>query len=158
MASKTEDLLCAWGSFFLSNALAVKQIEERLGRDSPLSLDEYNMLLGISRSKEGKVRFSALASAMVFTRSGVTRVASRLEKKGFLERQQCPEDRRGAYAVLTKKGKDAMHETWKRYSIEIINIFDPCFSQAELRQLGSLLEKLITSLRDEPLVQIKSGA
>lgn len=156
MASKTEDLLEAWGAFFVSNALAIKQIEERLGSDSPLSLDEYSLLLGISRSEDGRMRFSALASLVVFTRSGITRVTSRLEKRGLLERQECPEDRRGAYAVLTTKGKEAMRETWKRYSREILAVFEPCFNQTEARQLKALLERLIGNLRNEPLVQIRT--
>lgn len=154
MATKTEDLLETWGAFFLSHALAVKQIEERLGADSPLSLDEYNMLLVISRSAGGRIRFSALASHMVFTRSGITRVTSRLEKRGLLERHECAEDRRGAYAVLTPKGKEAMRETWKHYSREILAVFEPCFNQTEARQLKALLERLIGSLQNEPLVQI----
>lgn len=154
MSSKSEDLLEAWGALFMSHALAVRQIEDRLGGDSPLSLDEYNMLLGISRAPGGRIRFSALAAATVFTRSGITRVTKRLEERGFIERVGCSEDRRGVYAVLTPKGREAMRDTWRRYSREILAVFEPCFNQIEARQLTELLGRLIGSLHNEPLVQI----
>lgn len=154
MTSKTEDLLEAWGAFFVSHALAVRRIEDNLKGRVPLSLDEYDVLLGISRSEGGRIRYAELASVTVFTRSGITRVAKRLKERGLLEREECPEDRRGAYAVLSRKGENAMRDTWKLYSKEILLLLEPCFSQAEARQLKVLLEKIIGPIQDSRLVQI----
>jgi DNA-binding MarR family transcriptional regulator len=45
-----------------------------------------------------------LAERLLFTRSGVTRLVDRLERDGFVERNECPDDGRGVYAILTAKG------------------------------------------------------
>ncbi len=158
MATKTNDLLEAWGAFFVSHALAIRQIEQSLSGNAPLSLDEYDVLLGISRSELGKIRLADLAKATVFTRSGITRVAKRLQRRGLMERMKCPDDRRGAYATLTPKGKSAMRETWNLYSKEILLLLEPCFSQLEARRLKSYLERIICSVRETPLVQISKTA
>ena len=154
MSSKTEEILEAWGAFFVAHALAIRQIEESLSKKTLLSLDEYDVLLGISRAEGGKIRYSALASATVFTRSGITRVVRRLEDRGLIERLECPEDRRGAFATLTQKGRKTMQETWKQYSKEILAVFDPCFDLADAKHFKTLLEKVIGNLRCAPLVQI----
>jgi DNA-binding MarR family transcriptional regulator len=154
MAAKTEDILEAWGAFFVAHALAIRQIGDNLKGRAPLSLDEYDVLLGISRAPGGKIRFSDLAAATVFTRSGITRVASRLEERGLLERAECPEDRRGAIATLTPKGRETMKRTWELYSREILTLLEPCFDRNEAREFKSMLERIISSARKEPLVQI----
>lgn len=40
----------------------------------------------------------------------LTRSVDRLEKEGYLKREQCGHDARGAYAVLTRKGQTALAE------------------------------------------------
>ncbi len=42
---------------------------------------------------------------ILVTSGGVTYLVDRLEEKGLLERQACPEDRRARYAVLTPAGE-----------------------------------------------------
>lgn len=154
MGSKSEELLEAWGAFFVSHALAIREIESSISDKSPLSLDEYDVLLGISRAPGGRIRYSALASATVFTRSGITRLVRRLEKRGFVERAICPEDKRGAFATLTTKGKNALHDSWKHYSKAIIALLDPCLDKADAMSLKDLLEKIIGQIRNSALVQI----
>lgn len=50
------------------------------------------------------MRIQDLAAESVITRSGVNRVVERLEKARLVMREEAPEDRRGAYAVLTNAG------------------------------------------------------
>lgn len=125
-----------------------------MGNEAPLTLDEYDIMLGISRAAGGKIRYSALADATVFTRSGITRVIRRLEERGLVGREICEADRRGAFAVLTPEGKLAMKETWRLYSKAIITLLEPCFNRSEARQLTELLERLIQRSSGTPLVHI----
>jgi DNA-binding MarR family transcriptional regulator len=155
MATKNEELLGVWSELFVGHALAVREIETQIQGKATLSLDEYDLLLVISRSAENRLRFSALADATIYTRSGITRIAKRMIEEGYLEREECPSDKRGAYAVLTDKGKAALRETWRWYSAAIVKIFSPCFNQDEAKTLAELLSRIPAQLRNEPLVQIK---
>lgn len=155
MSCKADDLLNAWSSLFVAHGLAVRHIEAGLAGSAPLTLDEYDILLCVTRSQGSRIRLSDLASRTVFTRSGITRVVTRLTKSGFLTRTRCKEDLRGAYAEITPKGRDAMKLTWKHYSKEILSILEPALSQAEAQNLGEYLEKVIDKLQGVSLVQIR---
>lgn len=154
MSTKSEDILRAWGAFFVAHALSVQRIERALSAETPLSLHEYDLLLTIDRSLEKRIRYSALASASLYTKSGITRILKRLESRGYIEREKCESDARGAYASLTSKGKDAMKKTWSVYSREILGIFDPALTQADARLLERLMGRVIDELEEYSLVQI----
>jgi DNA-binding MarR family transcriptional regulator len=154
MGAKTEDLEEAWGAFFLAHAFAIRSIEESIGDKVPLSLDEYDLLLSIARHPAGRPRFSELARATVFTRSGISRITRRLEDRGLLAREGCDEDKRGAYAVLTSKGREAMKETWRWYSKAIHALFAPCFDSHDTRRFKEFNERIIEQSRAQPLVAI----
>lgn len=156
MATKDDEILSAWAEFFVSHALAVREIERDMASKAPLTLDEYDVLLVISRSPDGQLRFSAIAEATVYTRSGITRIVKRLEEAGYLEKKECPDDKRGSLAALTEKGRKAMRETWRWYSAAVLKVFSPCFTRSEALQLQQLLARITGQLSSDSLVRIRS--
>jgi DNA-binding MarR family transcriptional regulator len=158
MTLKSKDLLSAWSSFFVAHAFSIQRVEEQLREGSaPLSIHEYDTLLTVSRAPEMRIRYSGLSAASVYTKSGVTRVTKRMEEKGYIERQRCEVDKRGAYAVLTQEGKKALKDTWQLFSKAILEFFEPALTQTEAKELTRLMEKVILELKPDPLVSIGSG-
>ena len=159
MSTKSEELEEAWGAFFIAHALAIRSVESFMKGKAPLSLDEYDLLLSIARHPHGRPRFSELANATVFTRSGISRITRRLEERRFLAREECEEDKRGAYAVLTQEGKEAMKETWKWYSRGIQNVLDPCFSRSDAQVFKELNARIVEQAKEQPLIALgRKGA
>lgn len=154
MSSKSQDVLAAWGAFFVAHAFAIQRVQDALSGKAPLTLFEYDTLLTISRAEGGRIRYSELASASVFTKSGITRLARRLEERGFLERSRCESDKRGAFIAITKQGHQALAGSWKLYSKAILDIFDPALTQSEAMELQRLMTKIIDRLDPAPLVKI----
>jgi len=146
--------LLAWSALVESFWLVIRAIEANIKNRTPLSLEEYDLLLGVSRSRNAKIRLSDLAEVTTLTRSGVTRIVDRLVDRGLVSKEECAEDRRGAFAVLTDAGREAMKETWREYSREILKNFGENFSRAEAEHLQELLERVIGSLRGTSLVKI----
>lgn len=156
MPLKSDTLLSAWGAFFVAHALSIQKIEKELSTKAPLSLHEYDVLLTIDRTPEKKLRYSELASASVFTKSGITRILKRLENRGFIDRLKCESDGRGALAQLNKEGANALKDTWALYSTEILNILDPALTHSEAKELESIMLKIIEEVKGVSLVQIGS--
>lgn len=154
MTDKTEDIYEAWGVFFVTHALAVRKIEQSIAGQVPLSLEEYDVLLTIERSLGGSVRFSQLADRVVCTRSGITRMVKRLEKRGFIARAVCNHDKRGVFATLTADGKAALRDTWRSYSREVLGVFGQAINSGEVRQLRDILEKVLLKLQEPTLFAI----
>jgi DNA-binding MarR family transcriptional regulator len=85
-----------------------RELDRRLVEDCGLSLQWFELLLRLGRSPDRQLRMSDLADQTNLTPSGLTRAIDRLLEAGLVERLACPEDRRGAYAVLTAPGLERL--------------------------------------------------
>lgn len=69
-----------------------------------LSLNDYEILVNLSESPGRRMRMSELADVTIQSRSRLSHQISRMEAKGLVVREDCRDDRRGTYAVLTDEG------------------------------------------------------
>ncbi len=76
------------------------------------------------------------------SRSGLTRLIDRLEKEGLLYRERCGEDRRGAYAVLSAKGLDALRQAWPIYAQGIQKNFASLLNDEVVRVVTQALQRV----------------
>jgi DNA-binding MarR family transcriptional regulator len=67
---------------------------------------EFEVLIRLARSPEGRLRMTELAAQTQLTTSGITRVVDRLERDGLVGRQACPTDRRSSYTVINAAGRE----------------------------------------------------
>src|SRR4051812_6672576 len=117
MAAKREQTRqAAWRAMLAAHALLVRKMDGDLAEAGALSMDSYDALLTLFGAPKRRLRLSELAERALLTRSGVTRLADRLERDGLLRREDCPGDRRGSYAVLTDKGEAELRRTGAVYS------------------------------------------
>lgn len=97
-------LMAAWRAFLRAHATVVDRLDHELQADQDLPLTWFEVLLHLDRAPERRLRLSDLASRLLLSRSGITRLVDRMVAAGFIERQACPTDRRGAFAALTPEG------------------------------------------------------
>ncbi len=70
----------------------------------------YDVLTHLSEADGGRLRMRDLAHAVLVSRSGLTRLVDRMERAGYVRRERCPDDRRGAFATLTARGRRALRQ------------------------------------------------
>lgn len=107
----SQDELAAWRAFIRAHATVTSRLERELDEAGGLTLSELDVLLALDRAPERTLRMNDLASRVVLTKSGITRLVDRLEEQRFVARRVCPSDRRGYNAVLTAKGRAAIRRT-----------------------------------------------
>ena len=78
----------------------------------------------------------------------MTRLVDRIAKAGLLRREPTPEDRRGAMAVITEAGLDAVEHAWPHYANGISQYFAHNLSTSEIRALTSALAKVRDQVTD----------
>jgi DNA-binding MarR family transcriptional regulator len=105
MAKLTERQLAAWVAFLKSQRRVLDHLEAELRAEHDLSLSEYEVLLHLSRAPNNAMPMGELASGVLLTPSGLTRLADRMVKDGLIAREACPTDRRVSYLVLTPAGE-----------------------------------------------------
>ena len=76
-------------------------------RTAACRLSEYEILAQLSESPNRQLRMSELADRVVQSRSRLTHTAIRLEKRGWVVREPCPDDRRGVLLRAHRRGLGA---------------------------------------------------
>src|SRR3954454_9231455 len=88
-----------WRSWLAANALLPAALHRELQADAGLSLPDFDVLVRLTDSGEGRVRMSDLARALTWERSRLSHHVKRMERRGLVRREECPDDGRGAFVV-----------------------------------------------------------
>ena len=106
----TQPELDAWRGFLRSHATLVRELDEQLTERHGLPLSSYDVLVQLDEAEDGRLRMSTLADAVLLSRSGLSRLVSRLVAHGLIERVECKDDARGAFAAITDAGRERLNE------------------------------------------------
>ncbi|GAA0315199.1 MarR family transcriptional regulator [Bacillus carboniphilus] len=122
-----------------------KQVEKDV-RSHGLNLTEFAVLELLFNKGEQPIQ--KIGSKVLLASSSITYVVDKLEKKGYLTRKPCPNDRRITFAVITKSGKTLMEEIFPKHVEALHNIMGGITSEEKsiliekLKQLGLYAESL----------------
>jgi DNA-binding MarR family transcriptional regulator len=134
--------LAAWVSFLRSHAAITRELSMQLQRAHDLTLNDYEVLLHLSRADGGMLRRVDLAERVLLTASGITRLLEGLEGSGYVCKQTCPSDARVSYAKLTDAGAAKLREAGVTHLRGIDELFTGRYSGSELATLAELLARL----------------
>lgn len=134
--------LDAWRTFLQAHAAVISRIEAELERRGLVPLVWYDVLVAISSAPGRRIRMSALADELVLTRSNATRLIDRLEKARLVGRVVAPDDRRGAFAVLTRTGGQALRQAWPVYARGINELFLSRLTEREVEVIRAAFSRV----------------
>ncbi len=97
--------LAAWKGMLATHSRLVHELDAELEREHGLPLSSYEVLMNLADAEGHRLRMGELADRLLLSRSGITRLADRLEKQGLIERRRCDDDGRGYFAQLTDPGR-----------------------------------------------------
>jgi DNA-binding MarR family transcriptional regulator len=119
----------------------------RLLRDSGLSGAEFEVLVPLSESEHGVLRARELGAATGRDRSSLSHQVRRMEKRGLVVREECPEDARGSMVRLTDAGRAAVEAAAPQHVEVVRRCFFDHLDREDLRTLGELLDRLLSGVR-----------
>src|SRR5688500_3721430 len=93
-----------WRAFLGALSHLQSGLDAQLQSEAGMPHAYYELLVRLSEAPDRMLRMSALADAANVSRSRLSHAVAQLEARGWVRRQACPEDRRGALAVLTDEG------------------------------------------------------
>jgi len=141
-----DDERATWLSFVFGTRLFWDEVERDLQRDAQLPFGYYEILVMLSDAPGHTLRMSDLADATQSSRSRLSHAVARLEREGWVRREECPTDRRGANAVLTDAGFAALEAAAPSH-VESVrrHLFDQ-LSPTQIEQLRSICDTLLGHL------------
>ncbi len=104
----------------------------------------------LSESEEGRLRMTELANRTSLSKSRLSHQIGRMEKAGLVERQDCPSDRRGAFAVITDQGWALMRSAAPRHVGDVRELFIDLMSPEEIEVVGRAMGIIGEKLRQSP--------
>jgi DNA-binding MarR family transcriptional regulator len=135
--------LRAWRGLLRVHAQLSKALDAQLDAAHGLPLTSYEVLMYLSDADGGRMRMNDLASSVLLSRSGLTRLVDRLERDGYLERCSCAHDARGAFAVLTPAGREKLEAARETHLAGVRELFLGRFSSDELDVLGDAWDRVL---------------
>ena len=136
-----------WRAFLEATQLFFEAIDRELQSESGMPHTYYEVLVRLSEAEGHRLRMSTLAERCLSSRSRLSHAVRRLEEIGWVRREACPTDARGAEAVLTDEGFAALSAAAPGHVASVRqHLFDQ-LTPEQVTQLGEISGALRDHLR-----------
>jgi DNA-binding MarR family transcriptional regulator len=135
-----------WRAFLRLNRDLDAALARDLQANSELSVADFEVLVNLTDVPEGRLRPSELASSMQWDRSRLSHHIKRMEARGLISREGCPEDGRGAFVGITPAGRAAIEQAAPGHVRAVRRMVVDALSPEEFAQLGALADKLLARI------------
>lgn len=137
----------AWRAFLDLHAEIEARLNQDLQRTSGLSLADYDVLVHLTDVPDARRRPSELAESLRWEKSRLSKQLVRMQARDLVEREECEQDRRGFYVVLTEKGREVIEAAAPPH-VDLVRrlVFDNLTS-SQLSAFGSILTGLLERAR-----------
>jgi MarR family transcriptional regulator, 2-MHQ and catechol-resistance regulon repressor len=119
-----------------------KSIQERIRIEmikNKISITEFSVLEVLYL--KGKQTIQQIGHSILISSGSMTYVIDKLEEKGLLNRNACPDDRRAIHVTLTDKGMDMMDKIIPKHQ-ELIDSMFGFLNNDETETIVRLLKKV----------------
>ena len=139
---RDDQRLQTWKLFLESYRRVLDTLDDELKEKQGLSLAWFDVLAQLFNAPERRLRMSQLASSILLSKSGLTRLVDRMEAEGLVERASSPTDRRGSFAVLTPRGEQVFREAAPVHLDGVQRHFGCHLTETEAKTLAKSFEKI----------------
>ena len=142
MSVKATPNLETFAEFLKAHAIVVRQLNQELVNEHGLTINDYEVLLRLSRADDRMMRRVDLAEQVLLSPSGITRLLEGLERAGYVEKKACKSDARVSYAHLTDAGYEKLRECSRTHVAGIQRLFLDHFDADEQERLTELFARV----------------
>jgi len=136
----------AWRSYIIASRRLLEALEIDLaGHD--LSMADYEVMAQLSEAPGRRMRMSELAQVAMISKSRLSHRMKVMEKAGWIKREECSEDRRGYWAVMTEKGWRAIVAAAPDHVASVRRRFIDQLSAKEQESITSTFSHVTDELR-----------
>jgi len=132
-----------WQAYLQIHAAVIQLLEQTLLAEQDLPLLWFDTLERLANTEAGMLRLQELAEDVNLSQSGLTRLLDRMVENGLIERQPCPKDRRGLYAVLTARGHEQLQAARPVYQRVLDEHFLRYLSCDEVNALNKVFTHIV---------------
>ncbi|GHH80209.1 MarR family transcriptional regulator [Streptomyces sulfonofaciens] len=136
-----------WRSFMNATMLLDDHLDRQLQRDAAMPHLYYGLLVQLSDAPRRRLRMTELARQAKITRSRLSHAIARLEKHGWVRREDCPSDKRGQFAVLTDEGSAVLGRAAPGHVEAVRQALFDRLTREQQRTLGEIMGVIAEGLQ-----------
>jgi DNA-binding MarR family transcriptional regulator len=131
-----------WRQWMGLDAELLATLNREMQADAGLSNPDFQVLVVLTESAEGRIRVSDLAKSLQWERSRVSHHVARMEKRDLVSRLGCPDDGRGAFVRITETGQAAIERAAPGHVRAVRHLVFDALTVDEVVQLGEIFHRL----------------
>lgn len=141
-----------YAMFFTLNQRVSRDLFQML-RDVGLSITQFKLLHFLARAPdEGGTSVKMLGEQFSLSLAAASRAVDGLHGRGYVTREECPNDRRSKRVALTAKGAEALREVHAT-NVALLSGFTATLSEDQRRALADAIAPLLDLLEIEPSME-----
>jgi DNA-binding MarR family transcriptional regulator len=137
-----------WRAWTQLNAELSATLQREMQKDAKLSMSDYGVLVHLTDSPEGRVRVSDLARVLQWEISRVSHQVTRMERRGLVQRSECVEDGRGAFVVVTARGRAAIEQAAPGHVTAVRRLVFDVLDDNDVATLSVAIDKMLAALHE----------
>lgn len=137
----------AWRGYRAMRGLLDLRLARDLARDCGLSEPDYDVLSTLGETDGNRMRLTELAAHMLWSNSRLSHHIARMEQRGLVTRDPCPDDGRGSLVTLSPAGRAAVEAAAPKHVGSVREHFIDLLSDDDLQTLADVAERVVAKLR-----------
>ena len=135
-----------WRSFYLMRRQLELTLERRLQADAGISSADYEILISLFESPSKRLRAGQIGDLIGWEKSRVSHQITRMEQRKLVKREECGDDARGGWVVLTAAGSNAVLAAEDDRKDAVRQYFFDVLSEDEQRALTGISHKVLDTI------------
>ncbi|SCE94540.1 DNA-binding transcriptional regulator, MarR family [Micromonospora haikouensis] len=144
-----DDQQRAWRAYLRMQAEVAARLGRQLQADSGLSFADYGVLVQLAEAPDGRLRPFALQRDLQWEQSRLSHHLGRMQRRGLVDREECPQDARGAFVVLTAAGRAAIEAAAPAHVDTVRRLVFDQLDPDEVRALERIATRVVDGLNAE---------
>jgi DNA-binding MarR family transcriptional regulator len=136
-----------WRFYVHATTLLEDHLDRQLQRDAGMPHIYYGLLVALAEAPRRRLRMTELAMKAKITRSRLSHAIARLERNGWVRREDCPDDKRGQFAVLTDPGLEMLRGAAPGHVRAVRNAVFDRLSPEQQKSLGEIMQIVAEGLQ-----------
>lgn len=142
----------AWRALQFMQLRLEGELAHQLAADSGLSYSDYVVLVAATDRPDGRMRLFELAQVLGWEKSRLSHHVGRMAHRGLVKKEKCDSDRRGAFVVVTDRGRHEIEAAAPGHVTAVRRLFVDRLTSEQLDAIGDAAETVLAAF-DEPPVE-----
>lgn len=144
MLTKTQKT--AWTNYQRLRLRLAERVNRELAEKTGLSEADFDILTALIESPDDTMRALELRCGLEWEKSRLSHQIKRMEKRGFVTREECLEDNRGTVIRITDTGRKLATEAKYHYEQVVKHYVIDVLTADQLDALSTIAETILTQL------------